>query len=63
MISVNLVLFVFICIFAGIGALLTLFIVIYLIIGIIDLTYFDRHKHKIVHCPEYIEGEDKRKEL
>ena len=60
MIQVDYPLFIFICVLASIGALVVIVIVIYVIAGILDLTYFDRHKKRSVDdnaskCPYEIE--------
>lgn len=57
MIEVNTTLFVFICIFAVIGVLIVASITIYVIAGVFDLTYQERHKKDNVDCPEKIESE------
>ena len=59
MINVNMVFFVFLCVFALIGAIVSLFILAYFIGGILDLTYHERHPNeKEKKCPYEIEGKD-----
>lgn len=58
MITIYLWLFVLLCIFAFIGLLFFIPIMIYLFFGILDLTYHERHKrYKDNHndCPDKIE--------
>ena len=57
MIEVNSVLFVFLCIFATIGFLIVAFITLYVVAGIFDLTYQQRHKKEECDCPEKVESE------
>ena len=60
MIEIDKVAFGFICVFASMGALIVLFIFVYIIAGVLDLTYHERHKPKASekNCPYEIEGTD-----
>lgn len=57
-ITIDLIAFIFICGFAIVGGLVVLFILLYIVAGIHDLTY--KHKQEENNCPEKIEGEDDR---
>lgn len=61
MITINITLFVFICVFACIGVLIFLLGFIYFLCAILDLTYYERHKNdeirKAKQCPDFIEKE------
>ena len=68
MIEIDKVAFAFICVLASIGALILLFIFVYIVAGVLDLTWHDRHKHyhpteDEKNCPYEIEdkNDDKRK--
>ena len=56
-VEIDKIAFTFICIFAVIGALVVAVILIYIICGILDLTYHERHKKRTTKsdCPEKIE--------
>ena len=59
MITINAVLFAFICAFACLGALIFLLAFIYFICGILDLTYYERHKKDYAeNCPYFVEGKN-----
>jgi len=61
MIEIDRVAFVFICILAGVGAIILALIFVYIVAGILDLTYHQRHKEKDNNCPDYIDREDNDK--
>ena len=66
-VSINQGLFITICIFAGIGAiivfLLLLGFIIYIIGAILDLTYHERHKTDNANkCPDFIDVENNKEE-
>ena len=49
--------FIVICVFAGIGALIVALVLLYILFGILDLTYQERHKKQETKskCPDKIE--------
>lgn len=52
-------LFVVLIIFAIIGGIFSLIILLYIIVGVIDLTYQNRHKdERANNCPEFVDKED-----
>ena len=60
MIEIDKVAFIFICILAGIGALIIALILLYIIAGILDITYHQRHRSSGTKhdCPDYVESEE-----
>ena len=62
MITINLALFITICVFAAFGAFVFLGMVVYILIALIDLTYWNRHKEDAIKCPDFIEKEGKENE-
>lgn len=61
MIEVDMVLFIVMCIFGGIGALLAFFIFLYIVVGFIDYTqarYKEQKQEEENKCPEKIDHED-----
>ena len=64
--TINIPLFVVICVFAFIGAFVVFWILLYFVAGVLDYTYHERHKtlkkeEKPNECPEYIESEEEKK--
>lgn len=64
MIEIDKVAFAFICVFAGIGVLIVLLITIYVIAGVLDLTWHERHREPTEsekNCPYEIEDKNNEK--